>query len=67
LARVDCRNEVLGAIPLLFPCAAEKFPCSADSIPLFLGAAELIRKQLIYRGILDDKSDFFRPLWAALL
>jgi hypothetical protein len=34
-------------IPLLYPCSAEKFPCLADLIPLFRGAAELIRKGLI--------------------
>jgi hypothetical protein len=55
-----CR--VLGAIPLLFSCSAEKFPCSADLIPLFHGAAELMRKKLIYRVILGDESGFFRPL-----
>ena len=49
------------AIPLLFRCYAENFPCSADLIPLFRGIAELMRKRLIYRQILSDKSGFFTP------
>jgi hypothetical protein len=50
------------AIPLLYPCSAEKFPCLADLIPLFRGAAELVRKQLIQRENLGEKSGFFKPL-----
>jgi hypothetical protein len=33
----------------------------ADLIPLFRGVAELMRKRLIYRQILSDKSGFFTP------
>jgi hypothetical protein len=47
------------AIPLLFRCNAGKFGCSADLIPLFLGAAEMGCKRLIYRDILGDESGHF--------
>jgi hypothetical protein len=52
------------AIPLLFFRSAEKFRCSADLIPLLRSAAEMTRKQLIYRDILGDGSGFFYAICA---